>query len=734
MTAQQANVDTALGAADDEYLYGESRVGFNLRQVLFQVRANIVGISIIVVSCVVLAAIVTMLQTPRYRALATVQINDQSAQVLGNQDDLTQGDQVNNWDVDRFLQTQVDVLRSRSLAERVAAKLRLVGNSKFYQMMGSDQPTADMSQDEVKEMTLDLLQDNLGVNLPRDSRITSVTFESTDPAFSAKVANTFVSEFIQANLQRRFDSSAYARDFLSQQLEGAKVKVEQSEQNLNDYARAAGLIRPRPSGSDDNNSLSSGSGNSVTATSLLELNTAANQAEANRIAAEERWRAISSGSILDSPDVLANTAVNQLLSERAKAGADLQQQRAQHLDDYPSVVQAKAQLAAINKQLNEVASNIRASVKQQYLAAQQAENELKAKVNALKSSTLSEQDRSVQYNMLAREADTNRELYSGLLQRYKELNAAAGITNSNISIIDQADPPSEPSSPKLARNLALALLGGIALAGVALFLRTQFDDKVRVPEDVEAKLGMPLLGIIPRTTEGDPLEALADPKSAISEGYNSLRGSLMYSTAHGLPRTLLVTSSQASEGKTTTSFAIASGLARLGRSVLLIDVDLRRPSLHKALGFDNKHGLSSLLTNQDTIEAAIRASGYDNLSVITSGPIPPSPTELLSSQRMEQLLDQLSERFDSVILDSSPVLGLADAPLMAALVDGVVMVIESDRGRRGSLHTSLRRLRGAHSHILGAVLTMFDPAKAANRYSDYYGYDYYAYSTRTEEA
>ncbi len=463
------------------------------------------------------------------------------------------------------------------------------------------------------------------------------------------------------------------------------------------------------------------------------MNAAASQAHANRIAAEAKLRALGSKSPLADRDALSNPAVQQLFTQRAEVEAKLQDELTRHLDGHPTVRQLKAQLDAIDRQLNLAAQNVRSAARAEYEAAVTTERQLQAQVNALKSDTLAEQDRSVQYNLLAREADTNRALYDGLLQRYKELNATAGISASNIAIIDRAEPPSAPSSPNLMKNLAIALLAGLGLAAITTFLRNQFDDTVRVPEDVEHKLELPLLGVIPRAREADPDVELADPKSPVSEGYNSLRGSLLYSTSHGLPKSMLVTSSQPSEGKTTTSFAIAQGLARMGRSVLLIDVDLRRPSLHRRLSLDNEKGMSTLLTLQDNIEHVVHKSAQDGLDVITSGPIPPSPTELIASTRMEELIEELTARYDVVIFDSPPILGLADAPLMSALVDGVVFIIESERARRGSLKASLRRLRTMRPMLLGAVLTMFDPSKAGHRYSEYYGYEYYTYTPSSEK-
>lgn len=261
---------------------------------------------------------------------------------------------------------------------------------------------------------------------------------------------------------------------------------------------------------------------------------------------------MSAKPLLADRDAMQNPAVQSLFTQRAQLSAKLDDELTRHLEGHPAVRQLRAQLKVIDGQLNQAALNLRSAARADYEAALAAENQLREQVNALKAATLGEQDRSVQYNLLAREADTNRALYDGLLQRYKELNAAAGISASNITIIDRADPPTAPSSPNLLKNLALALIGGLGLAAVATYLRSQFDDVVRVPEDIETKLQLPLLGVIPRATQS-PNDELADPKSPISEGYNSLRSALLYSTSDGLPRTILVSSSQPSEGKTTTS-------------------------------------------------------------------------------------------------------------------------------------------------------------------------------------
>lgn len=709
---------------EPEVFQALTRGTFDLRYMAAAIRSNFLLIGAIILVALGAALVITLLDTPRYTATATIQINDSSDRVIGENDDQT-AQQSNLYDVDRFLKTQTDILKSRGLAQRVAQKLKLQSRPEFFDAMEVKAPRAGTSAEQARNEVVGQLQGNLKVNLPRDSRIVTIAFESANQDISTEVANAFASEFIQANLQRKFDSSSYAREFVANQMAEAKQRVEQAERDLNEYARTTGLIRTGDAAGEDN-SAGTGGG-SVTSASLIQLNAAANQATAARVAAEGRWRAISAVPLLSSREVLTNSTVTSLMTQRATTQAELQSELSKHLEDYPTVREKRAQLAKLDTELQSAAQSVRNSIRAEMLAAQGTEQALLAKLDGLKSETLREQDKTVQYGLLKREADTNRTLYDGLLKRYNELNATAGISSSNVSIIDTAERPTIPTSPNLIKNLLIALLAGIGLAALTLFIKDQLDDSIRVPEDVETKLRLPLLGVVPKAVGRDPDDEMSDPKSPVSEAYNSLRAALLYSTSAGLPQVMLVTSAQSGEGKTTTSFATAASLARMGRKVALIDADLRRPSIHRRFGLSNERGLTDLLTSTDPVTSAVLGTPQDNLFVIASGPIPPSPTELISSPRMEQLIQELAAAYDVVVIDSPPILGLADAPALSALADGVIFVIESDRNRRGSLKTALRRLRAMRPILLGAVLTKFDPTRSGNRYSEYYGYDYYTY-------
>ena len=708
--------------------YGAEPAGMGtaLRAGLAAIRRNIwLALAIVAATCA-LAVIWTLLQTPQYTASASVQIEDQGEQVLGEEFENSAAAAI-DWDVDRFLNTQLEILQSKAVALRVVNALDLAQDPAFYGAMGIEMAAEEGSSD----LAASLLQGAMEVELPPSSRIARISVSSEDAVLSARIADAFAEQFIRANLQRRFDSSAYARDIVEEQLEEARLTVEQAEGELNDYARGAGIIRTRDALAPDARQQAGGT---VTAASLLQLNDAAIEARAARIAAEARWQAIRSTPSLSAPAVLANPTVQSMMTRRAQLQTELESARDRYFDGHPTIERLETELAATRGELDRAARNVRDAVRSEYRAAQAAEAALDGQVDRLRGETLVEQDQSVRYNTLSRQADTARQIYDGLLQRFRQLNASAGIASSNISIVDRAEPPGAPSSPRPIRNAILGLLLGLALAGLAVFLRDQLDDVVHVPEDVETKLELPLLGVVPQARGDHPVALLDDPKSAVAESYNSLRGALMYSTTAGLPGILVVTSAQAGEGKTTSSLATAKGFARMNMRVLLIDADLRRPTVHTLLEVRAKRGLSDALTGQaalDELTVPIDDGAFD---ILAAGPLPPSPTELLSSPRMAQLLEQASDAYDVVVIDSPPVLGLADAPILSAIADGTVFVVEADRGRSGQLKSALRRLKAMRPVLLGAVLTKFDPERSGNRYSSHYGYDSYRYGAGTAKA
>lgn len=717
-------LDGSLDGTGDTPLFA-----IDVRSILAAVRRNILPFIAIVAGAIAIGVIATVLAVPQYVATSRVLVELTSEGII--EDEVISGAAYR--DSDRFIQTQVDIINSESMAERVVESEGLADSEQFFAAMGADMPSEEDYADvelgpdgiagQRRRLATRLLRGSVEAEAPIESGIVAISVQTGDKVVSADLANAVAANYIESNLARKFDSSAYARQFLAQQLAEARDKVEKSERDLNQYSREAGLIRVtgQTETGDRETTLS------VTNDSLMQVNAAASAATAERIGAEDRWRNIANRPPMSVPQVLQNSAVQNLLVQRSRTEAELAEERSRHLDDHPNVIALNSQLERVNSQIDEIGSSIKRAVRLEYESAVDRENSLKNQVSSLRSDALNEQDRGVQFNLLRRVAETDRALYNTLLTRYNELNATAGAASNNVSLVDMASPPAAPSSPNLILNLLLATIAGLGLGAAFIFLRETMDDVMRTPDDVERKLGLPLLGLVPQVEQEDIQEELSDPKSSISEAYQSLVTNLRYASAEGLPRTLAVTSSQAGEGKTTTSQTLAREFAGLGRRVLLIDADLRRPTLHRIMADKTTEGLTALLAGEKTVDQVIVRSDYANLDYISALPIPPAPSALLATADFRGLIDQMLTRYDTIIFDAPPVLGLSDAPVVSTNVDAVLMVIDAAAGRRGAAKSALRRLEMVNAPVIGAILTKFDARAAGGEYS-YYGADYYAYS------
>lgn len=706
---------------DDDYADDGDSEGLDLRAIWSALYRNRYLIAAVVAVAILIGLAATLLMTRVYRAEASVQIEQQASRVLGTEE---MESAAAMQDADRFLETQLDIVRSRYLAERVAQDLNLLGDGRFLEAMNAKVPQeaeGSLSVDDVRrEAVLDTLSENLSVSLPRNSRIARIRFDSPDPVLAMQVANSFADNFITSNLQRKFDTSSYAREFLSNQLAEAKQRLEESERDMLAYARSARLI---DTSSGVVNEQQTSGPRSLTTSSLVQLNNAHAEAVAQRVQAQQRWAQASGTAALALPEVLANPAIQELVQQRAEQAALYQQERQRRREEFPAVQQAAARIAELDRQIASIAGNIKSGIRQQYQVALQQEQALTNNINRLKGETLAEQDRSVRYNILKRQADTSREMYEALLQRYREVSAEAGVTANNLSVLDRADVPQDAVSPRPVLNMGLAGTAGLALALLLVFARERFDDVIRSPDDIAAKLGTSPLGVIPVLKGGEePLDALADPRSSLSEAYHALRTSLELSSPAGLPSSLLFTSSLQAEGKSTSAFATARDFARIGRKVLLVDSDLRKPSLHRLLSLPNAAGLSSLLAGQQAFDAVVQRSIAPNLDFVAAGPLPPNPAELLAAGPLNGLLKQFTADYDLVVFDAPPVMGLSDAPLLAASMGGTVFIVEANRAHRGQAKIALRRLLSTRARLLGAVLTKFDAQTIG--YGEDYGYGY----------
>lgn len=692
----------------------------NLRAVWSAIYRNRIKLIVTVVVALLIGLLITFLSTPIYRGEARIQIDQQSAQILQGTD-VEPSESI--LDGDRFLQTQLDVIKSRTLARQVADSIGLYRNNDFLEKMHiapATEPRGAYNLAQTRrEQVIDALQKNLSVELPVDSRVAVISFDSPDRQLSARVANAFADSYILSNVQRKFNTSAYARRFLEDQLRQTRQKLEESERAQLDYARSTGLIDASAGAAEGQQT----GPRSLTAANLVQLNQAYSQAVTNRIAAEQRWREAASTPLLSQPEVLSNAAVQTLVQERAKLQGEYAQNAKRYLSDYPGQAQAAAQIETLTSQINRLAGNIRDGVRQQYQIALSQQQALERDLAQLKGTTLTEQGRGVQANILRREVDTNRALYDALLQRYKGVSATAGVSSNNVSIIDRADPPVKPVSPRLLLNLVLALFTGLLLGVGYVVLREHFDDAIRSAEDIESELGMNMIGLVPALgPDQNPAAELQKVRSDMSEAYYAVRSALELSTSAGAPHSLMVTSSGPSEGKSTTSYALARGFAQIGRRVILIDGDMRKPAQHRNLGLANKVGLANLLARQTSLQDALQPSGTPNLDFIPAGPVPVNPAELIAGPGFTALIDQIKNDYDIIIVDAPPVLGLADAPTLASRVEATLFVVQANHARGRQARIALNRLKAARAFVIGALLTKFD-ARVIGHSSDY-GYSY----------
>lgn len=687
---------------------------------VYRSRYWIIGI---IAGFLLLGLIVTVLSTPIYRASSTVQIDQEAAKVLGTEDtNVTAAIQ----DSDRFLKTQLDVIRSRALAQTVAEDLKLFNNPQFLEAMKVNPDKAADSplppQEAQRELVLQTLSENLDVSLPIDSRIASISFDSPQAALAARVANSFAQNYIRSNLQRKFDTSSYAREFLKQQLDEAAVRLAESERAALDYARRTRIIdassAAMPAGEQGSTP------RSLVAATLVKLNQDYATAVARRIDAQKKWETSRAQSLMTLPEVLNNLAIQNLLQQRAVVQAAYEQELQTRKEDFPSVKQTKARLDEYDRQINMIASGIRQTLRGAYQEAQGQEQALAAQIAQLKNDTLNEQGQSVQLGILQRNTNNDRQLYDLLLSRYNALNAEAGVQANNVSILDRADQPTKPIKPSVPLNLALALVAGVAFASLFVFGREQLFNVIRTPDDVTRKLGAALLGAIPKLQDGQEIEdQINDPKTPISEMFATLRSSLMLASSHGLPRSLMFTSSKQGEGKSSCCFSTAVAFSRIGKKVLVIDLDLRRPNQHNKFGFKNGAGMSDLLSHNKALADVIQPTSLEGVSFIPSGGIPPNPTELLAGEALREILSELEAQYDVVLIDSPPTLGLADAVEISSMAEACVFVIEAGQSQASHAKGAIQRLLHSGANVIGVLLTKFD-MKAAG-----YGYEYaYQYS------
>jgi succinoglycan biosynthesis transport protein ExoP len=679
-----------------------------LMRVLLHWRWLIVGS---VAAGLALAIIATLLTTPVYRAWVTLEANPPTVPV--NEEASRERDTTvsNSYD---FIATQVALISSKAVAQRTVQELNLANNPEFVAL--NVDPSTRL------RAATGMVQGGLKVTKPEEGQVIRFSYDSTSPQLAAMIANGVADSFINSSLQRRYEASAYARNFLERQIAKTRGDLERSERSLVAYAQSQGIINVgggTDGGGGQDEKSGSGEGGSLQGETLITLNKALADATARRVAAEGAYRqGLATGP---TADVTASTQA--LRSQRAQLEADYQQKRTFMKPEHPEMVSLRSQIDELNRQISresaQMSSGRTNTLLADYRGALSAERALQVRVAQLKGDVLNLRGRSIQYTILQREVDTNRSLYDALLQRFKEIGVAGGIGVSPVSIVDRADTPTFPFKPNMFLNL-IAGLGLGLLAGMVGAVGLEFlNDTIKSREDIRGKLGIACLGTVPRTGGKDTfIEDLKSPASTISEAYSAVVAALRFSTEAGMPKVLQVTSTQATEGKSSTALALAQNFARREKSVLLVDADLRKPAFRAA---KENVGLSQLLTTEDPLSQHVVATQHANLWLLPGGPVPPNPADLLSTARIRKIINEAAERFDLVVIDGPPTLGLADAPLLAAAAKNALFVVESGRTRTRAAIEALNRVEATGAHVLGAILT-----KTTSEMSGY-GYDRYRY-------
>ncbi len=709
----------ALPISSDTYSY--------LRAYWRILRNRLWDIVTVTVAVVALVAIISFKMKPVYRATSSLEV-DSETPAIQSLKDLYRSAPTD----DSFLETQLDVLRSNLLAWSTIQQLGLGNLSEFNPSVkhaGGESPNNWRSE---RSELLRMFKKHLHVDLLHGTRIVKVSFESTDPTLAARVVRTLVAGYTKYNFRKTYDATRQASAWMERQLDELKARVEQSQQALVTYERQNALA-----GVNDNQNIAEQNLAELTRELILAQSELAQKQALFELA---KTKGFPAGLVTKSE------LLRRLEEQRAALSLEYLEALERYGPNFPKVVRLRGQSHEMEALIKEARERAVGEIRDEYNAAARRENLLSAQVAEQKTEVGQVNELLIRYNLLKGEFETNQHLYENLLQHLKETTVAAGMRATNIHVVDAAFRPTSPVRPKKLFNIAIALIVGVILGTTVAFTREALDNAIAGVADVERLTAAPTLAVIPsveparfvaklkrisdnhKECSSEAALALAvacDPASPFSESYRSLRTSIRLSLAPRPPQVILVTSTQSSEGKTCTSLNLALTLAQCGSRTLILDADLRRPTVGRMLGVSASPGLSSVLTGSHSLDEALqRADGLSGLSVLSSGPRPPNPAELLASSAMIKLLAESRQRFDQVILDSPPLMPVTDATILSSLVDGVVVVIESSVTERDALVRAFRMLETAGAKVLGTVVNKVDFKRDGcygSSYRAYYG-------------
>jgi exopolysaccharide transport family protein len=705
-------------------------------RVLIKRKWIVLGTLMLVFGAVLIA---TLRTTPIYDAVGSIAINKPDPMLQSLRDATNSGaDYYDPTDLD----TEVRILRSDLLALQVIKQLNLDRLPEFgghgAPSSGSLELTTDaLEPDSIRaNALLGAFKGSLRVMLEPNTRVINIHYRSPNKQLAARVVNAMANTYIEQNFKTRFESTMQASDWLSRQLVDLQMKVETSQEKLVKYQKDHQIL-----GIDDKQN--------ITTAKLDELNKELTVAESERMQKESVYRlaeagdtetaaAVSAGTMQDRSSENTSALLEKLQEQKGELKLQIAQFSTQFGPAYPKLAQLNNQVQEIDAQIQNEVKKVAGRLRGDYLASQQRENMLHAALEGQKQQANKLNESAIEYSLLKRDFETNRTLYEGLLQKLKEAGVTAGLRSNNIRQVDIARTPADPAEPNVPRNLGFAFVLGLT-SGIGLaFLLEGVDNTVRTPEQAQAISGLPSLGMIPlgskanaeissrqlsvaASKEAVELITISRPQSQMSESYRALRTSLLLTSVGAPPKIILITSALPQEGKTTTSINTATVLAQKGTRVLLIDADLRRPSIHKTLGMGPRAGLSNVLTGGTTLQqATARSSSLPNLFVLPAGTPPPNPAELLASAQMFDILAELREQYDHIIVDTPPTLSVTDAVVLSTRADAVVLVIRSGQTTKPALRRARDILAQVNARVAGVLMN----AVNLNSPDYYYYYEY----------
>ncbi|MGD9665618.1 MAG: GumC family protein, partial [Novosphingobium sp.] len=618
------------------YAYGDSAGLFDLNSlmgILFRQRYLITAT---IGAVLLLGLIVTLLTKPTYLATASVVVDPEPTNIVNGQD---LQPALYGRDMSTYLNTTADILKSRKMALQVIDALSPAVHKALTEAYELDTRPDDISEKAwptVKRNILaSILKSSVRAEVPFDTRILTIGYSFGDPKIAAETANAYAENLMLDDVRRGQEANAYAIKYLRGQIDETRGKLQDAELAANAYARQNAIISERP----------------IATANLASVNTTYTEARARRVTAEQHWKAVAALPASQLPEIQQSDIVQPLLSERAKLSGELAQLRKRYDDNYPQIEEIKAQIATLDRQINKTSAEIKNSIRDAYLIAKRQEEGLKSELDRVARDSLDEQGRRVRFGLIERDASALRDQLEILLQRFNELSSAANIKTGTITIVDEATPPPAPVSPNFAKNMAVAFILAVGLAGGLAFLREMFDDRLYALDDVERKLGQRLLGQTPYVAADEIAEQVANPFSALMEAYASIHMAVDFA----LPDdhvVLQVTSSQAGEGKSTTALTLARKFAQLGRRTLLVDADLRRPALAAMLGVPKPDkGLVDVIMGRTELADVLIEQGEDNLDIVPVGVVPGNPVEILSSRALSDFIARTRKEYGIVIFD-----------------------------------------------------------------------------------